>query len=67
MIPVASSSTPATIPQHSFGRSSRACATISSISAWEIRIAARLADELRTDGYHQTVESRFSISSIGFV
>ena len=64
---VATPSSPPTMPQHSFGRSSRACATISSTNAWEIFIGARLADAGGAGRYHQTVESRFSISSSGFV
>src|SRR5215204_4374418 len=56
MTSVASPSTPATIPQHSFGRSSRACATISSTSDWGILTAARLADGMgRRCGHHLTI------------
>src|SRR4051794_19147815 len=37
------------MPQHSFGTSSRACATISSTSCWEIFMAARLTKPGRGD------------------
>src|SRR5262245_12227851 len=46
------------MPQHSFGRSSRACATISSTKAWEIFTPARLLNRPRLPTFEKAVELR---------